>query len=42
MLAVPIVPAIEDEPWASELFRSWLALDGLSPVMKRRLGKETR
>lgn len=37
ILAVAIVPALQDEPWAPEVFAHWATLDGLNKVMEKRL-----
>lgn len=39
-LSVPIVPLIEDQPWAKELFKHWLTLNGLKGPMRKRISKE--
>lgn len=37
ILAVSIVPALQDEPWAPEVFAHWATLEGLNKVMEKRL-----
>lgn len=39
-LSVSIVPLIEDQPWAKELFKHWLTLNGLNGPMRKRISKE--
>lgn len=39
-LSVPIVPLIEDLPWAKDLFEHWKTLDGLKGPMRKRITKE--
>ena len=41
-LSVPIVPLIEDQPWAKELFKHWLTLSGLKGPMRKRISKEEK
>lgn len=41
-LSVPIVPLIEDQPWAKDLFKHWLTLSGLKGPMRKRISKEEK